>query len=103
PARRGFHAALGNIEYREDDAAAVEIVASARVPLPRYAEQVGIELRGIFEVRDLNGDAEDLRGCRVHLHSRHWLSAARLLFARAGGVRSASAVVDFGPDELQRW
>src|SRR5207249_10152731 len=72
-------------------AAAVEVVARARVALAVEREQLGVESRGLVEVRHLEGDAEDFGSVGLLAH---------LAFPRGDDcVRNNR--VDRGPDGAQ--
>lgn len=64
---RWWHAAVGYVDDAEDDTATIEIVAGPRVALTVDTEEVAVELRGEFEVSDLDGDPKQPWGCA------HWL------------------------------
>src|SRR5262249_20715986 len=83
------------IEHREDHAAAIEVMASARVTFTLLAEQLGVEPRGLLDVRDFQGDAKDLRNFGAAACGGH----RAFPFGSGWVLRSRS--VDFGPEEVQ--
>src|SRR6266849_743098 len=70
----------------------------ARVPLALGAEEFGVERCPLIDVRDLNGDAEDLRRVRL-LSGSHRCVPFKWAFALLPPLRVASECVDFGPEE----
>src|SRR5438132_6512939 len=59
--RCGTQSALRRVEYRENHATAIEVVAGTRMALALNAQQLGVKRDGLFQVPNLYGDAEEGR------------------------------------------
>src|SRR5713101_6596656 len=72
-AGRRSQATRRRVEHCENHAPAIKVVTRSMMPLALGAEQLGVERGRLLDVRDLEGDAENLRSVRLAYRSHRRL------------------------------